>query len=91
MSSYDLLEEATTRLLAAVEEFEEAMSRRLQDGQEVEALTYRLQSLSVEHDRLAESLAAERQRAERLAAANDEVSQRLGTVIDSVRAIIQSG
>lgn len=90
MSSSDALEEATTRLLAALEAFEESMARHLQNGRDMEALEFRLQVLTEEHERLKESLEAERRRGDRLASANTEVSERLDTVVDSVKSIMRT-
>lgn len=90
MNKTDALEEATTRLLAALDRFEEALGRRLQNRPDNGDLQGRLQSLSEENERLAARLEAERHRADRCTAANTDVAQRLDTVIDSVKTIIHA-
>lgn len=91
MSGRDALEEATSRLLAVLTEFEDAVKAQLKDGESIDSLQAQVQSLMAEREQLYESLEAERRRAERLEAASEEVWERLGGVIDRVKAITHTG
>ncbi len=90
-SAPKVLEEAITRLTAALQSFEDAVAQRLKKEQKVEDLQQRIHSLSSEHERLVASLVIVRQRADRLESANDEVSKRLKTAIESIRIIAKAG
>ena len=83
MSKADALEEATSRLMAALEAFENTIAQRRHADLSAEALQEQIQSLT-------DSLGTERQRSERLSSVNEEVSQRLDSVIDSIRAMLQT-
>ena len=83
MSKVDALEEATSRLTAALEAFEKTIAERRHSDLTAEALQEQIQTLTA-------TLGAERQRAERLSSTNTEVSQRIDSVIDSIRAILQT-
>ena len=86
-----ILEEATTRLTEALQSFEAAVERNLDKEKKVKDLEQHIRQLSEEHERLAASLTMARQRAERLETTNDEVSHRLGNVIDSIKTIVKVG
>ncbi len=91
MGSSDSLEEATSRLTTALQALEDAVSRQMGQGQTIEDLQEQVRSLAVEQERLVASLEAERERAGRLEAANGEATDRLDTIIDSVKTLIQTG
>lgn len=86
-----ILQEATTRLANALKTFEDAVAQRLEKEKKIEDLEQHIRSLNAEQERLAASLNVARQRAERLETANDEVSNRLGSVIDSIQTIVKTG
>ncbi len=83
MSKAEELEQATSRLTAALEAFEQAIAQRRHTDLTAEALREQIQTLTT-------TLGAERDRAERLSSVNTEVSQRIDSVIDSIRTIIQT-
>ena len=85
------LKEATSRLSKALRSFEDAVAHRLNKEQSAEDLEQHIQSLSAEQERLLASLKLARRRADRLESANDEVSNRLETVIDSIKTIVRIG
>jgi septal ring factor EnvC (AmiA/AmiB activator) len=84
MSKSDLLEEATSRLTAALEVFESTVADRRHDDLTAEALQEQLQSLT-------DSLGAVREKTGRLEAANDEVAERIEEIIGSIKSILQPG
>jgi chromosome segregation ATPase len=91
MSNSKALEEAAARLTKALQAFEQAVARRLEDDQSIEDLEQHIRDLNAEQERLMASLTDARQRAERLESVNDEVSGRLETVIDSIKTILKPG
>lgn len=80
----DALEEATSRLTKALETFEKTVAERRQADLKAETLTEQLDALN-------SRLGAERQKSEKLAAANEEVTERLDSIIDSVRNMVEAG
>jgi regulator of replication initiation timing len=90
MGTTNALEVAASRLMSALDQFEDVMEQRLTEEKTIKDLEAQLRSLMAEREQLFVSLEKERRRADRLEAANDEVSDRLGTVIDSVRMIVQT-
>ena len=91
MGNPDAIEEATSRLSTALQALEDSVMRQMRQGQTIDDLQEQIRSLTVEHERLVASLEAERQRADRLEAANGEASNRLDTIINSVKGILQTG
>ncbi|MCG8560275.1 MAG: DUF4164 domain-containing protein [Hyphomicrobiales bacterium] len=91
MGNPDAIEEATSRLSTALQALEDSVMRQMRQGQTIDDLQEQIRSLTVEHERLVASLEAERQRADRLQAANGEASNRLDTIINSVKSILQTG
>lgn len=90
MGTTNALEVAASRLMSALDQFEDVMEQRLTEEKTIKDLEAQLRSLMAEREQLFVSLEKERRRADRLEAANDEVSDRLGTVIDSVKMIVQT-
>ncbi len=90
MGTTNALEVAASRLMSALDQFEDVMELRLKEEKNINDLEAQLRSLMAEREQLFVSLEKERRRADRLEAANDEVSDRLGTVIDSVKMIVQT-
>lgn len=91
MGTTNALEVAASRLMAALDEFEDKVSTSLNEGKTKQELEAEVRALIAEREQLFERLETERRRADRLEAANDEVSDRLGTVIESVRMLVQTG
>ncbi|MGI9382062.1 MAG: DUF4164 family protein [Methyloligellaceae bacterium] len=91
MGNPDAIEEATSRLSTALQALEDSVMRQMRQGQTIDDLQEQIRSLTVEHERLVASLEAERRRADRLEAVNGEASNRLDTIIDSVKNILQTG
>ncbi len=94
MTQPDALQQAATRLDAAVDALEDFLGQVFAEGGEgasVASLLEQVRFLTDERDRLLGELDAERARVRRLQAANDEVSDRLefamGTLKDMLPAM----
>lgn len=77
------LSSATERLSTALKAMEDAVASKRHADLTVESLEEQVQSLEA-------SLDAERQRGEKLAAANEDVSERLDTIMDTIKDMLQS-
>ena len=81
MSQSDALNEATSRLEKALENIEKTVADQRHASLTAESMQEQIESLNA-------TLSSERERARRLAEANDEVSGRLDSMIDSVKAAL---
>jgi chromosome segregation ATPase len=88
MSAEATLREVIARLGRAIDALEEAASARLElDGEYVEAEA-EVQRMNADRARLAQELDNSEARAERLESANKEVSRRLVTAMETIRAVL---
>ena len=91
MSQPDALQQATERLDVAVDQLE-AFLRQVfvgaEDGVSVAALKEQIHFLTEERDRLLRDLDAEKNHVCRLKAANEEVSDRLETVMETIKDLM---
>ena len=83
MSGSDLLQEATARLVSALEGFETSVAQRRQEHLAAETLQEQVGTLSA-------SLRDERVRADNLSATNDEVAERLESVIAAIQDMLDT-
>ena len=90
MSQSDAVQQAATRLYAAVESLAKSLNEFLEDIQSVASLKEQLRTLTNERDRLLTELEDERGRARRLEAANDEVSDRLEALTGTLKTMTPS-
>jgi len=91
MSQPDALQQATERLDAAVDELQSLLSTVFAEGEggvSVATLKERVRFLTEERDRLLVELDAEKSRVRRLTDANDEVSERLETVMGTLKEMM---
>jgi hypothetical protein len=91
MSQPDALQQATQRLDAAVDELEIFLGSVFVEGEggvSIATLKEQVRFLTEERDRLLVDLDAEKSRVRRLMDANDEVSERLETVMGTLKEII---
>jgi len=91
MSQPDALQQATQRLDAAVDELEIFLGRVFVEGEggvSIATLKEQVRFLTEERDRLLVELDAEKSRVRRLMDANDEVSERLETVMGTLKEIM---
>ncbi|MBX3529353.1 MAG: DUF4164 domain-containing protein [Rhizobiaceae bacterium] len=88
MSAEATLREVIARLGRAIDTLEEAAAARLElDGEYVEAEA-EVQRMNADRSRLAQELDNSEAKAERLEAANKEVSRRLVTAMETIRAVL---
>ena len=91
MSQPDALQQATQRLDAAVDELEIFLGSVFVEGEggvSIATLKEQVRFLTEERDRLLVELDAEKNRVRRLMDANDEVSERLETVMGTLKEIM---
>jgi Domain of unknown function (DUF4164) len=91
MSQPDALRQATQRLDAAVDELEIFLGSVFVEGEggvSIATLKEQVRFLTEERDRLLVELDAEKSRVRRLMDANDEVSERLETVMGTLKEIM---
>ena len=91
MSQPDALQQATQRLDAAVDELEIFLGSVFVEGEggvSIATLKEQVRFLTEERDRLLVGLDAEKSRVRRLMDANDEVSERLETVMGTLKEIM---
>lgn len=81
MSESDALNEATSRLEKALETIEKTVADQRH-------ATLRAESMQEQIETLTATLGSERERSQRLFAANDEVSDRLDSMIESVKVTL---
>lgn len=82
------LKEALARLERAVAALEGAAERRLEREGDYGEAEAEVQRMNADRSRLAQELDSSEARAERLADANKEVSRRLVTAMETIRAVL---
>jgi hypothetical protein len=91
MSQPDALQQATQRFDAAMDQLENRLQQAFAEGKSdpsLTALKEEIRFLTEERDQLLVDLEAERNRVRRLKAANDEVSDRLDTVMGTLKQMM---
>jgi chromosome segregation ATPase len=91
MSQPDALQQATERLDSAVDQLETFLRQvfaEAEDGISVAELREQVRFLTEEHDRLLRDLDAEKNRVRRLKTANDEVSDRLEALMETLKDLM---
>lgn len=83
-----VLEAALRRFDGAVDALEAAVERRLEVERQEAALAQQLHVLGADRSRLADALDGAQARAERLEGANEEVARRLGSAMETIRAVL---
>jgi DNA anti-recombination protein RmuC len=88
MSSEPTLREVIARLGKAIDVLEEAANARVEQDRDSEEAEAEAQRLNADRARLAQELDASEAKAERLGDANKEVSRRLVTAMETIRAVL---
>ena len=88
MSGTGTLEDAIARLSAALGALEAAATKRLGREQDLGEAEAEVQRMNADRSRLAQELDGSEARAERLSDANREVSRRLVTAMETIRAVL---
>jgi hypothetical protein len=88
MSGETTLKEVIARLGRAMDALERNAAMRLDSAQEAVDSDAEVQRLNADRSRLAQELDGSEARAERLEEANKEVSRRLVTAMETIRAVL---
>jgi predicted nucleic acid-binding Zn-ribbon protein len=82
------LKEVINRLGKAIGSLESAVAARLEHDQDYADAEAEVQRMNADRSRLAQELDSSEAKAERLEAANKEVSRRLVTAMETIRAVL---
>lgn len=82
------LKEAIARLARALEALETSITSRLEQEQDYSEAEAEVQRMNADRARLAQELDKSESRSERLEEANKEVSRRLVTAMETIRAVL---
>lgn len=88
MSDDATLREVLDRLSRAIEALEAAVDARLEEESDFSEAEAEVQRMGADRARLAQEIDKAEARAERLAEVNREVSRRLVTAMESIRAVL---
>lgn len=88
MTGEATLKEVIGRLVKAIETLENAVATRLEQEQDYSEAEAEVQRMNADRARLAQELDNSEARAERLEEANKEVSRRLVTAMETIRAVL---
>ncbi len=88
MTGEATLKEVIGRLVKAIESLENAVAMRLEQEQDYAEAEAEVQRMNADRARLAQELDGSEARAERLEEANKEVSRRLVTAMETIRAVL---
>jgi len=84
----ETLKEVIVRLGKAIESLEHAVHARMEHDQDYSEAEAEVQRMNADRSRLAQELDNSEARAERLEEANKEVSRRLVTAMETIRAVL---
>ncbi|MBL8581558.1 MAG: DUF4164 domain-containing protein [Rhizobiaceae bacterium] len=88
MSGESTLKEVIARLGRAIEALEQAVAHRIEREQDYAEAEAEVQRMNADRARLAQELDNSEARGERLEDANKEVSRRLVTAMETIRAVL---
>ncbi|ODT31677.1 MAG: hypothetical protein ABS35_04235 [Kaistia sp. SCN 65-12] len=88
MTGETTLKEVIARLGKAIDELENAVAARLESERDYSEAEAEVQRMNADRSRLAQELDNSEARAERLEDANKEVSRRLVTAMETIRAVL---
>jgi chromosome segregation ATPase len=91
MSNTDPIEDATRRLVLALEALEEATDRRCEADRAERALAEQVHVLGNDRARLASDLDEAAARVRSLETANREIAQRIDQAIETIRDVLEFG
>lgn len=90
MTDQSMIDAATRRLALALDAIDAALDRRQEADRGGAALTAQLQTLGADRSRLAAELDTETARSRRLEATSHEITRRLDSAIDTIRALLDA-
>ncbi len=88
MTGETTLKEVISRLGRAIETLEQSVAARIEHEQDYSEAEAEVQRMNADRSRLAQELDNSEARAERLEEANKEVSRRLVTAMETIRAVL---
>jgi chromosome segregation ATPase len=88
MSAEPTLREVIARLGKAIDELENAVNARMEADRDSEEAEAEVQRLNADRAKLAQELDSSEAKAERLGDTNKEVSRRLVTAMETIRAVL---
>ena len=88
MTGETTLKEVIARLGRAIDSLEDAVAARLEHERDYSEAEAEVQRMNADRSRLAQELDNSEARAERLEDANKEVSRRLVTAMETIRAVL---
>jgi hypothetical protein len=88
MAESGAIEDALSRLMAALDLLDSAVARRLEGAAQMNGLESELHRLGTDRSRLAQSLDAAEAKSARLEEANREVSRRLVAAMETIREVL---
>lgn len=88
MVAQETLKQVLNRLSKAVDTLEKAADARLEQSADYAGAEEEVQRMNADRSRLAQELDKSESRAERLEDANKEVSRRLVTAMETIRAVL---
>jgi len=88
MTGDSTLKEVILRLGRAMDALEQAVAARLEQEQDMQEAEAEVQRMNADRSRLAQELDKSEAKAERLEEANREVSRRLVTAMETIRAVL---
>ncbi len=88
MTAEAALKEAMNRLTKALDSLEDVVAVRLEQEQDYAEAEAEVQRMNADRSRLAQELDQAEARADRLEDANKEVSRRLVTAMETIRAVL---
>jgi hypothetical protein len=88
MTGETTLKEVISRLGKAIDALEQGVGARLEHEQDYSEAEAEVQRMNADRSRLAQELDNSEARAERLEEANKEVSRRLVTAMETIRAVL---
>lgn len=89
MAAENSLDQALERITRALTMLENAVEARLEGQGQLDEIEEEVQRMNADRSRLAQELDKSESRAERLEQANKEVSRRLITAMETIRAVIE--
>ncbi|MBN8963902.1 MAG: DUF4164 domain-containing protein [Rhizobiales bacterium] len=91
MTDQSAIEQATRRLMQALDALDSAVESRLETDRGYAALAVQVHTLDADRSKLAAELDGQIGKARRLEATNRDIARRLDAAMDNIRAVLESG
>jgi hypothetical protein len=90
MTEQTAIEQATKRLMDALDALDAAVERRIESDRERAALGEQVHALAADRSRLAADLDGQVARSRKLEAANRDIGRRIDAAMENVRLVLES-